>query len=86
MKLKKRGKNTSEVEISNIGLNGIWLLVKGKEYFLFYENFPWFKKAAVAQIHDVTLLHDNHLHWKELDIDLELESLGNLEQYPLVYR
>ena len=29
------------------------------------------------------LLHDHHLHWPELDVDLEIEVLEHPEQYPL---
>ncbi len=84
MRSKKRGLGISKVEILNISPTGIWLLVKNKEYFLPYESYPWFKKATVEQIHRVELLHGKHLQWKALDVDLELKSLENLEQYPLV--
>ncbi len=43
-----------------------------------------FKKATVSEIHNVKLLHDKHLFWKDLDVDLELKSLQNLDQYPLI--
>jgi hypothetical protein len=33
------GKNISEIEIQNISGFGIWLLVRGKEYFMSYEMF-----------------------------------------------
>jgi hypothetical protein len=79
------GKNISAVEVSNISQHGIWLLVKGKEYFLPYREFPWFRTAKISQIFDVQLNHSHHLHWPALDVDLELKSLENLENYPLVY-
>ena len=85
MKLKSLGKNTSNVEVTQISPNGIWILVKDTEYFLSYEDFPWFEKGTVAQIHKVQLLHGFHLRWPELDIDLHLESLTDVEKYPLVY-
>ncbi len=81
MKLKGLGKNT--LEIVNISINGIWILVKGNEYFLSYESNPWFKDATVSQIHNVKLLHGFHLRWDDLDVDLELDSLINPEKYPL---
>jgi hypothetical protein len=64
----------------------VWLLAAGREYFLPYDGFPWFTEATVADILDVRLEHGSHLHWPQLDVDLELESLQNLENYPLVYR
>ena len=86
MKLKELGKNSSSVEVTQISTHGIWLLAKGVEYFLPFENFPWFENATVAQIHHVQFFHGFHLRWPDLDVDLELESLNNLERYPLVYR
>ena len=86
MKLRKPGTNTSRIEVCHISPNGVWLYVKGKEYFLSYDEFPWFTKATVAQIHNVRFLHQRHLHWKDLDVDLDLESLSRLEQYPLIFK
>ena len=84
MKLYRRGKNTSNVEVSNISLHGIWLYVNGKEYFLPYDEYPWFKDAKIKEIHNVQLLHESSLHWPELDVDLELDSLEHPEKYPLI--
>ena len=86
MRSQKFGISTSKAEVLNISPNGIWLHVKGKEHFLPYENFPWFKNANIAQIHNVQLNHDHYLSWRDLDVDLEIQSLENLEQYPLRYR
>jgi len=80
------GKNTSKVEVENISRHGIWLLVKGQEYFLPNKDFPWFKDAKLSDIYNVKLIHGEHLHWPNLDVDLEIESLRNRAQYPLVYK
>ena len=85
MKLKSPGRNTSKAEVTQITPNGIWLLVKDVEYFLSYQEFPWFEKGTVIQIHNVQLLSGFHLYWSDLDVDLHLESLRNIEKYPLVY-
>jgi len=50
-----------------------------------FEEFPWFQNATVAQIHRVNLLHGTHLRWADLDVDLHVDSLKNLEKYPLMY-
>ena len=71
-------------EIENISTHGIWMFLGGKEYFLDYDQFPWFKKATVEQICDVKLLHGFHLYWEALDVDLDIESLEKPENYPLV--
>ena len=86
VKLKKLGKNISKAEVVQISPHGIWLLVSRKEYFLSYEDFPWFKRATVAQISKLKLLNERHLHWPDLDVGLEMDTLKNLEQYPLVYK
>jgi len=85
MKLKSLGRNTSNVEVTQITPNGIWILVKDTEYFLSYQEFPWFEKGTVAQIHHVQLLHEFHLRWPDLDVDLHLDSLKDIEKYSLVY-
>ena len=86
MKSSTLGKGTSSAEVENISRHGIWLLVKGQEYFLSYKDYPWFKDAKLSEIYRLQLLHGAHLHWPDLDVDLELESLRSREQYPLVYK
>ena len=79
------GASTSQVEVTNIDRFGFWLLVEDREYFLPYEDFPWFRNAAVDQILDVRLLHGDHLHWPTLDVDLCLDALAQPESFPLIY-
>jgi len=86
MKLQKRGSVTSEPEILNISKFGLWLLVQDQEYFLPFSEFPWFHKATVQDIHEVRLVGNKYLNWPKLDVDLSLESLGNLEKFPLKYK
>jgi len=71
--------------VQNISKNGIWIFVKDREYFLPYKEYPWFKDAKVSEIHNVKMFHESHLHWPDLDVDLELESLQHPEKYPLIY-
>ncbi|HLP58393.1 MAG TPA: DUF2442 domain-containing protein [Candidatus Deferrimicrobium sp.] len=75
-----------EVEVTNISLHGLWLYVNGKEYFLPYEDYPWFKEARVSEIHDVKLYHGDHLFWPKIDVDLAVDSLEHPEQFPLIYQ
>lgn len=86
MRSQKAGRNIFDAEIQNVSPNGIWLYVLDKEYFLPYDEYPWFKNAKVSEIYDLELLRGHHLHWPKLDIDLELESLGEPENYPLIYK
>ena len=85
MKSSKRGKSIS-ASVEEITPFGIWMLVKGKEYFLNYENFPYFKNQKKGAIEDVVLLHEKHIYFPRLDIDLEIDNLENPEKYPLKFR
>lgn len=85
MKLQKLGIGISGAEVSNISRQGVWVLVKGREYFLSYQRCPWFKKASASQLRQVALSRGKYLRWKELDVDLELESLEHPEKYPLIF-
>ena len=80
------GAVTSAAEVTNMDRFGLWILVREKEYFLPYEQYPWFKDAKVDQILNVQLLHEEHLYWSELDVDLCIESLEQPDKYPLVYK
>ena len=86
MKSKPRGKNTSMIEVTHIDSHGLWLYVRDSEYFLSYEEYPWFKQAKLKEILNVKLQHDCHLYWPDLDIDLELDCLANPQNYPLKYK
>jgi hypothetical protein len=89
MKSTKHGKNTSAanaVEVSHISVHGFWILAGQREYFVDFDHNPWFKNATVRQILDVRLQHGHHLHWPDLDVDLELESLVEPGKYPLIYK
>jgi hypothetical protein len=72
--------------VANIDSHGFWLLVRGKEYFLPYEDYPWFKDAKVSEILNVELHHKSHLHWPDLDVDLCVESLEHPDAFPLMYK
>ena len=85
----RNGKSTSRkrnVEVEGITPSGVWLRLGDCEYFLDYDIYPWFKRAIVDDILRVELLGPQHLHWPELDVDLELDCLKSPEKYPLVYR
>ncbi|HNR14910.1 MAG TPA: DUF2442 domain-containing protein [Thermodesulfobacteriota bacterium] len=85
MKSSRRGKAIS-VSVENITPFGIWLFVKGKEYFLNYSDYPYFRDQVLGAIQDVQLLHGCHLHWPQLDVDLEIDNIENPQKYPLQYR
>lgn len=80
------GASTLQAEVTNIDRFGFWLLAGDREYFLPYKDFPWFQAATVDQILNVQLLHDDHLHWPDLDVDLSLDTLAKPETFPLIYK
>ncbi len=41
------GKNTLDVEVTNISSHGVWILAHGKELFMSYDDFPWFKDQPI---------------------------------------
>ncbi len=84
MKSESTGIDTSIVEVLNISPHGFWLMVAGREYFLGFDNFPWFKDATLSKLFHVELHHQEHLYWPELDVDLDLDRIKNPEKYPLV--
>lgn len=85
MKSLERGISTSNVEVVNVSSHGIWLYVAGKEYFLPYEEFPWFRDARLSEIHRVQLVHGRFLRWEDLDVELALACLEHPDRYPLKY-
>jgi hypothetical protein len=86
MRSRKLGRSISQVEVTNISAHGFWLYVNGKEYFLPFEEYPWFREAKVGDIVQVELHHNSHLYWPRLDVDLDIAMLESRQRYPLVYR
>ena len=82
MKSLENGKSIS-ASVENITAFGIWILVKGKEYFLNYKDYPYFKNRPINSIQEIKFLHSHHIHWPKLDVDLEIDNLENPEKYPL---
>ena len=54
-----------------INARGILLFVGGKEYYLSYDRYPWFRNA---------------LRWDAIDVDLEIDSIIHPERYPITFR
>ena len=46
------------------------------------------KMEIIEAVHSAVASHyfSGNLHWEDLDADIELDSLENPEDYPLVYR
>ena len=83
MTSKMPGITISNLEVSNISKHGLWLIHGDQEYFLPYDQFPWFQDAPVKYIFNVEEPHPGHLYWPDLDVDLSLEIIQHPEQFPL---
>ena len=84
MKSAVLGRNTSQVEVTNVSPHGFWLFLGEQELFVSFTDFPWFKDASIRQISRVELPSAHHLYWPDLDIDLAVESLRHPERFPLI--
>ena len=84
MSLPVPGADTSAVEVTNISLHGLWLLIRGKEWFLPYSDFPWFKDQPVSALFNVEEPSEGHFYWPDIDIDLSERIIENPAGFPLV--
>jgi hypothetical protein len=85
MKSKPRGKDTSQAEVTNISQHGFWIfLQQEREFFVPFNEFPWFRNATIDSILKVEMPHPCHLYWPDLNIDLAVESIEHPERFPLV--
>lgn len=86
MPSQARGTDTSGCEVTNISGHGIWLMTRaGREHFLAYEDFPWFKNQTVSVIVNVEESAPGHFHWPDLDVDLSEAIIENPSAYPLKF-
>jgi hypothetical protein len=72
--------------VTNISAHGFWLFLDEREFFLPFEDFPWFRNASIGQILNVRRPQPHHLYWPDLDVDLAVESIEDPGRYPLVSR
>lgn len=77
-------RHTSVVEVTNISQHGVWLPLGKKEFFLSFDQFPWFRNVPVSAIVDVQLPQPHHLYWPQLDVDLAVDSIEHPDRFPLV--
>lgn len=77
--------NTS-VSVLMINAQGIMLSVLGNDYFISYNRMPWLKDARISDVLNVQMSGRAAIEWKNLDVDLEIESLKHPERYPLIMK
>ncbi len=86
MSSRKLGKDTSQVEVTNVSLHGLWLLTDDREFFLAFDDFPWFRDAPIGNVLNVQEPTPGHFFWPDLDVDLGIESIEHPERFPLKAR
>ncbi|PYF99482.1 MULTISPECIES: DUF2442 domain-containing protein [unclassified Thioalkalivibrio] len=82
MSLSAHGNAISEVEVTNISGHGLWLLVRGQELFMPYDEFPWFRDQPVRAIVNVEEPSPGHFYWPDIDVDLTQEIIEHPERFP----
>jgi len=65
---------------------GINVFVCGKEYYLPFKGYPWFRTASVVDVLDVSMFGEDAIRWNALDVDLEIECLEHPERYPIIMK
>ena len=73
----------SATEVTSISTNGIWLWARGKEFFLPYDHFSWFKDVPISKIINVESPSPDHFYWPDLDVDLSPEIIEHPERFPI---
>ena len=86
MSSAKPGPGTSGAEVTNISQHGFWVLLDGRELYLPFEEFPWFRSAPVEAILRLERPQPDHLRWPDLDVDLTVDSIEHPERFPLKSR
>ncbi len=69
-----------------INAQGMFLSVKGQDYFVSYDRIPWLRTAPVWSALNVQLSGRDSIEWPDLDVDLEIDSLRYPERYPIVMK
>ena len=77
------GEISSGPEVTHISSHGIWVLAEAEEFFLPYEDFPWFRSATVTAVLNLEQPTPGHLYWPDLDVDLSVDTLRNPDRFPL---
>ncbi len=86
MSSEPRGIGTSTVEVTNVSAHGVWLLVREREMFMPYSEFPFFKDVPIGKILNVEEATPGHFYWPDLDVDLGVATIENPERFPLTAR
>ncbi len=86
MKSVKRGSATSTAEVVHVSIHGFWIMLDppGRELYLPFEKFPWFREATIRQLSHIEVERRHLIRWPDLDVDLDVDRIEHPERYPLV--
>jgi len=86
MNSKKPGTVISPIELTQVTDLGLQIRTRSGEFFLSFEDFPWFIDAPVTALRNVEEPAPGHFHWPELDVDLTDDMMAHPERFPLKSR
>lgn len=72
--------------VTEIRETGFTVRVEGRDLFVAFDQFPWFRHARVEDIFRVELAGPDHLHWPAIDADLALRAIEHPDEFPLISR
>ena len=86
MKSGRPGNAILSAEVAQVSNRGMWLYLPNtqREYYLSFEDFPWFKEATFRQLSAIEVERGHIVRWPELDVDLDLDRIENPQRYPLI--
>jgi hypothetical protein len=58
------------------------MLIDDNEFFLSYDDFPWFKNQTINDISQFEIFGEESLHFNKLDVDLNLAMIKNPQNFP----
>ena len=71
-------------EVTTISESGFRVRVEGRELFVAFDQFPWFRDARVSDLFQVELVAPGHLRWPTIDADVSVRSIEHPEEFPLI--
>jgi hypothetical protein len=70
--------------VTEVKETGFTVRVDGRDLFVAFDQFPWFRHARVEDLFRVELAGPDHLHWPAIDADLSLRAIEHPEEFPLI--
>lgn len=78
--------DTRSARVTAITETGFTVAVEGRELFVSFDHFPWFRHARVSDLLQVELAGPDHLRWPTIDADVHVRSIEHPEEFPLASR